>query len=61
MMNDYSILRGVLADRPFRITLDWGRCANPRCDRLFEPRADGDLYCCESCDWDDNPHLRGER
>ena len=25
-------------------------CANPKCGRLFQPRAEGDDYCNERCD-----------
>jgi hypothetical protein len=59
---DYEVLRGVLGDgREYRLTLGWGRCANRRCERVFLPRQDGDLYCCEACDLDANPHLKGRK
>ena len=55
---DYSVLNGVLpSGETYKITLGWGRCANPRCDRIFRPRADGDTYCCDACDLDDNPNF----
>ena len=59
---NYRVLYGVLTDgSEFKITLGWGRCANPRCDRLFHPRADGDLYCTELCDLDANPNLKSRK
>jgi hypothetical protein len=56
-----DVLNGVLVtdDLSFDNAMSWGRCANPRCQRVFLPRADGDKYCCDACDLDDNPDLKG--
>jgi hypothetical protein len=47
MTTDDSLFRG--AGDNFK-PLDAKECANPKCDRLFTPRAEGDDYCSERCD-----------
>jgi hypothetical protein len=55
---DRRQLEGLLSTNKFTIRLGGYRCANPRCERVFNPRAEGDLYCSESCDLDANPNLK---
>jgi hypothetical protein len=63
-----SVLGGLLPkDWSFEAWLYWKsaklpeqHCANPKCGRLFEPRAEGDNYCNELCDLDANPQYRGK-
>jgi hypothetical protein len=54
-----EVLAGLLPeDWSDKALLSWGafrnlpvtNCANPKCGRLFQPRAEGDDYCNERCD-----------
>lgn len=52
-----DVLKGLLfndwPDEVFLIdgtSLPEQSCANPRCGRIFQPRAEGDDYCNEKCD-----------
>ena len=52
-----QLLSGVLSkDKPKSLPSQF--CANPRCRKTFRPRADGDIYCSEACDLDNNPQYR---
>ncbi len=53
-------LAGVLSkDKPDPMPSQ--HCANPRCNRIYRPRADGDIYCSEACDLDNNPQYKGQK
>lgn len=55
-----ALLAGVLSDdRPDPMPRQ--PCANPRCKKEFQPRADGDIYCSEACDLDNNPQFKGPK
>lgn len=57
------LLAGVLTSDayPKAETLPEQECANPRCGKLFYPRAEGDIYCSELCDVDNNPQYKGSK
>jgi hypothetical protein len=50
-----SVLDGVRSENVYVELLRPQRCANPRCGRVFRPRAMGDNYCGEACDTDNYP------
>ena len=58
--NDDQVLAGVLSDDIRTAAVRRQPCANPRCKRRFAARQDGDLYCCQACDFNDNPGCRGK-
>jgi len=58
--NDLSVLNGLLFDGVSTV-MEERRCANSKCGRYFKPRADGDDYCSEPCEFDSNPKFRPNR
>lgn len=58
--NPDDILAGLLTKDKSKL-LPYQDCANPRCRKSFQPRADGDIYCSEACDLDNNPQWKGSQ
>ena len=54
------VLAGVLSTDPQPAAKHRERCVNPRCRKQFTPRQEGDDYCCQACDLNDNPARRGK-
>lgn len=53
------VLDGVLSEDVHIEPLPTANCANPKCLKLFRPRADGDSYCSQACEFDSNPQYKG--
>ena len=63
--NDLSVIQGVRTDeREDYIApkpMPERHCSNKKCRRLYTPRAEGDDYCSEVCDLDDNQQFKPSR
>ena len=59
---DLTVLNGVrttdFTDAPKLAEFDERHCANTKCRKLFTPRAEGEDFCSEACDFDANPRFK---
>jgi hypothetical protein len=61
--NEADVLKGVLTtdDEVPPAGSKKRACANRRCENVFTSRQDGDNYCCQACEFDDNPNYKARR
>lgn len=60
--NEADVLKGVLStDKETPAGTHRRVCANPKCENLFTARQDGDSYCSQACDFDDNPNFKARK
>ena len=59
--NEADVLIGVLGSEVIAAGSRKRVCANPRCEEIFTARQDGDNYCSQACDFDDNPNFKARK
>lgn len=60
--NEADVLNGVLStDEVTPSGTHKRECANQRCKKIFTSRQDGDSYCSQACEFDDNPNYKARR